>query len=84
MQITQILKSLQKQRQALAKQQAAIVSKRKRIGVAIKALGGWRSAATTTRNPIKRRKMSAAARRKIAVFQKARWAKLRRMKSEQS
>ena len=65
---------------------ADLRTERQRIDSAIAALESLdgstarrgRPAATTTASPVRRRRMSAAARKRISLAQKARWAKQRR------
>jgi hypothetical protein len=47
----------------------------------LQKLGGSSSAVSQSKGPKKRRTMSAAARRKIAAAQRARWAKVRKQKA---
>ena len=59
--------------QQLKKAHAEAQGEVKRLGAALAALGSL-----TVRSPVrKRRTLSAAARRKISLAQKARWAKMR-------
>ncbi|MGD0744127.1 MAG: hypothetical protein ABSA45_03135 [Verrucomicrobiota bacterium] len=60
---------------AKLKRMAALKGQIERLQSRLEALAGNASAAPAKKAVRKRRKMSAAARRKISLAQKARWAK---------
>jgi hypothetical protein len=74
MNLNQDITRLRKKLHALAKEREKMEAYEKGIQDAIKALGGFSSAAPTGRNPQRRRTMSAAARKRIAQAMKKKWA----------
>jgi hypothetical protein len=75
------LKALHREEKKLLKLADNIGGKVRGIRAAINAMSESLSHPTKSTKPVKRRKMSAAARKKIAAAQKKRWVKVRATKA---
>jgi hypothetical protein len=67
-----IVAELRKERDSVKKKMQAEIN---RIEKVVGILSAWSPTGASTMIPIRRRKMSAASRKKIATAMKARWAK---------